>query len=305
MTTSSENPEDPGISQDSPSPEALQTSREARARKVKAMQRGPEREERLRKLLFRGFGAVTVLAVLGVMVFVLLTGAQKPSGENAKGEQKTPTKVTADGTFPLGQDGNVIAASAAQARKGTRTLMVFDPQCPGCGAVERSLGDTLQSLNKQDKISLFLSPISFLGQQSTDDYSTRAASAVVTVAEGDPTKVQAFIKEIYKEANQPSEGTNYKPVSDAKLAQWARQAGVTEAVAASIPQEAYLDWVTKHTAALEKRTELFPNGLSTPAIFLGGKVQGTSTPGATRVQFTGQEDPKETFIKALAAANGK
>lgn len=94
-------------------------------------------------------------------------------------------------------------------------------------------------------------------------YSTRAANAVATVADGAPDKVLAFSAALF--ADQPAEGTD--GLSDDEIAKLASDAGVPPEVVARFPELTFEPWVTASTGAV------FDTGVTgTPTVKINGAV---------------------------------
>jgi len=208
--------------------------------------------------------------------------------------QLTPKNFDEHGAFQVKSDN--LKSNA------TRVDDFFDPLCPGCGAVHRASGDRMKELVKSGDIDLRLSPVSFLDEASTDKYSTRAINSFVTVAENSPEHALEFLSALYRKDFQPQEGTqNYgqKPVTDQALVEAAVGAGVPADVAKTIPEHRYADWIKKTSEKQVKRSDLFPGGFSTPAIFTGVKYSSDGKASGTKIDFKNKD-----ILKAFNEAVG-
>ena len=255
------------------------------------------KEAKIRKII--GLALAGVVAV-GLVVAGVLVIKNKPSSTPVAAG--APKYLTSDGSFRVLPSGGVDTKADDSAKKGkTRVEMIFDPQCPGCGAVSRALDAHLLDLVKKGEIDLYMKPVAFLDQASSDKYSSRAASAVLTVASEDPKHFFAFASIIYDSKNQPHEGTEYVPVSDEKLGEIARGVGVPKSVTDKFKDNTYQSWVMKETTRTMARSDLFPGGsFSTPAVFVGGTVKDGKVSDATRVKFDTQTPIVDAFDKVLA-----
>lgn len=270
----------------------------SRQEKLDKLRRKEAKEERITKFIFIGI-AVVVAAV----VVLGITMAIRSVPEEVAGGDMKPTKVTAQGGFRIGTTGSVIAPDAEAADGAVRAELFFDPMCPGCASVEREAGPRFLEAAKNGEIDLHMNPLSFLDRQSSDNYSSRAVNAVVEVAEHSPEHMMAFVTAIYSEENHPSEGSSYTPVTDEDFANMAQSVGVPESVTANFKNKRYLNWVQSHTTEQAARSEVFPEGLTTPTMVLGGSVKDGKLEGHTRVAF-GSTDSITAFDQELAKHKG-
>lgn len=244
-------------------------------------------------------GLALVLIATMVSAAIIMGGgdsSKQPDGT------ATPANLTSDGSFRVLADGSVDTEADESAKEGlVRVQYFFDPMCPGCGAFERAAGDHLLSLVQAERIDLFLVPVSFLDGTSTNYYSTRAVNAVATVGSESPEHFYDFVQALYSTDFQPSEGINYKPVTDADLGELAQSVGVPAEVADSFAEGTYGNWVASHSQASMERTDLFPERFSTPGVFIGGQIdpETSQVTGATQVRFSNAATIVEEFTAAL------
>jgi protein-disulfide isomerase len=120
----------------------------------------------------------------------------------------------------------------------------FDYMCPFCGRFEAANSVDLDRLVKGGTVRVELRPMSFLDSRSKgSQYSTRAANALATVADGAPDRVWDFHRALFRE--QPEEGT--AGLSDERIAEIARAAGVPAPVIRELPVRAFAGWVVQST----------------------------------------------------------
>lgn len=245
-----------------------------------------QREKQLKKEQVKkiGFIVLTVIVLFSI-VGSIIWFTQKSSDSEVSGEQLTPSKVDANGAFHVGAGGAVLDDN--QPTGSTRVDNFFDPMCPGCGIVERGIGDRLVELLNEEEIDLYMTPVAFLDNASTDQYSTRAVNATITVAEESPEHYLAFVNNLYKEGNQPSEGQSYVSVPDSILSERAIEVGVPQEVADKFKEGHYTEWIKTNTQKqLNDRNDLFPDGFSTPAVFLELEYKNKETHEGEVVDFT-------------------
>ncbi|MFT3862484.1 DsbA family protein [Micropruina sp.] len=214
-------------------------------------------ERRMKRIVTSAWiGGITVIVVLiGVMAWAVL------------GNRPAATTTSSSGSTVIAP---AIATDTGALRFGTGpvTVSVYaDFMCPYCGQFERANSDYLDQAVAAGTITLEIYPLSFLDEQSSGArFSTRAANALATVANADPSAALRFNQLVY--ANQPSEGSS--GLTDEQLTAFATQAGASADVAASISRETYTPWVEQITQ------QAFGTGIKqTPTV----KINGTEFTG--------------------------
>ena len=231
------------------STQARQKSQEMRrAREAEAQRR--KKRQRLLTII----GGVVILALVAAIAFLIVRAASS-GGDSGSGDNSavvTPKGLTKDGGFLVG------SASAP-----VTVTIYYDYMCPACGAFEKANSDELDKLLADKTIQVDLRPIAFLDRSSQGTrYSTRAANDFATVINDAPDKAWAFHEALYK--NQPQEGST--GLSDDKLAEVARSAGVPDSVVSKFTDMTYEGWVAKTTQ------KAFGSGVTgTPTIKINGE----------------------------------
>ena len=222
----------------------------------------PSRSSRLPVIVLSLLLAAALVA-LGVVTAQLLgTGkAAPPAGEPAQTSSQ-PVTVTAD------------AITIGSATAPATVDLYVDYMCPYCGTFDRMNGPEIAAGVEDGTVLLRLHPMSFLDQASGGTrFSTRAASAVVTVAKLAPGSFLAFHVELF--TMQPMENT--PGLTDEQIAALAKGAGVGDDVVAQLSSGANDAWVASATQAA------FNSGVTgTPTVLVNGtKVEGNLyQPGA-------------------------
>lgn len=246
----------------------------AEAAAARAQAEEAARERRQQTIL--GATVVAVIVVIVAVVAGVIWWRTRPVDTAAlRSEvdkvQVKPASATDDYGFLISKDG------INKPVEGVPTVEFYmDFMCPGCGNMERATGETTTKLVAAGQINLEVHPLSFMDQYSTDNYSTRAAGAVLNVAEQDPDHLLAFISNLYAEDFQPQEGSNYKPTSDEQIQQQAVKAGVSEDLAKTISDGKYHDWLAAETQVTINRDDLknvsgsLKGKVSTPIVTING-----------------------------------
>lgn len=228
-------------------PSAQAANPNSRRQRLRAEQEKAAREARVRRIItFSGIGVV-VLAVIGLVTWGILSNAGK-APQAGDGVKATYAAVIGKDTAPV-------------------TLDVFqDFICPVCGEFEKANGADVAKLVDAGTVKLRIHPMNFLDDSSLGSkYSTRAANAFVTVWKAEPDKALAFNTLLYQ--NQPAENTT--GLTDAKIAELAKQAGVSQAVIDTFAQLTNADFPTNAT------NEAYAQGVTgTPTVFVNGTKFG-------------------------------
>ena len=224
-----------------------------------------------------------VVALAGmVLAYVLLSINSKPADGFADGPRNT-----IDDSVTIGQGftvesltstgtpaGTVFEASNYTPRAdGKTTVRIFiDPQCPVCGVFEATNKETIDKYISEGKIVVEYSTISFLDNASSTKYSSRAANALVCVADQSPDNYFGFMANLFE--SQPAENTS--GLSNGEIYALAQDAGVAESdtMETCIVSKQFDSWVTEATKrALSGPIVKTNNGeiTGTPSVFLNGE----------------------------------
>ncbi|MDQ7993123.1 MAG: DsbA family protein, partial [Propionicimonas sp.] len=204
------------------------------------------KERKVRNLVTYGILGVALLAIVGVIVAVVLSSRNAPVAEGGGAATGNYTLVVGEADAPV-------------------TISIYqDYMCPYCGMFERTNRDDLETMVADGTAKVEFHLMNFLDPQSQGtNFSSRAANALVTVAKAEPEHVMAFNAALYD--NQPEEAT--AGLSDAEIANLARQAGVSNDVVATFASISNQDFVDQSNAAA------FSAGVqSTPTIKINGET---------------------------------
>ncbi len=207
------------------------------------------REARRRRVVMLVGGLVVLALVVAIVVAVVRASQDDSNG--GSGKVVVPANST-DGSIPVGDQQAPVTVA-----------VYFDYMCPACGQFEGINGEEIDRMVEEGEIALELRPISFLDEASSGtEYSTRAANALATVADGSPEDVLAFHDAMY--AAQPQEGSS--GLTDEEIADIATEAGVPDEVAAGFDAGTYEGWVAEVTQ------DAFDSGVEgTPTVLIDGE----------------------------------
>lgn len=235
---------------------------------------------------------VILLAIVGLIIALVIVNSNddKTATDTPTGNVETPSVVDEYGTIKVTKEG-----IDNDAKNGRTDLYIYlDPLCPGCGVVDRTLAPTFEKLIEDEKINLNITPLAFLDQASTDDYSSRVISAAITIAEEEPEYFVPFLTETFN--NQPAEGQDYLSVPNDKLIEMAKKVGVSDKVANSINDQKYKSWAIKNTEMVMNQEDVFPDGLSTPALFINLRDDNGKVVNNEQLSLVDTTDPLPEYI---------
>ena len=182
------------------------------------------RENRRRRTLWTSAIAVAAIVIAGLIGWGVY--ASQSSGEVVPPPNATATTGITVGSGPV-------------------TVEVYeDFICPACKAFEDQSGQTLDELVAANKVKIVYTPLGFLDQQSSTDYSTRAAAASACADEGGTFR--EYAEALF--ARQPAEGS--AGLSDGELVSIGTSVGLSESsFRQCVDDGKYKPWVGSITNA--------------------------------------------------------
>ncbi|MCX8454319.1 DsbA family protein [Paenarthrobacter ureafaciens] len=272
-------------------PRLSKAERTAQAREQARKIREEQLKKEKRNKLLIGWGiVVAVVAILVIIALVVVQNIQNsapiadsgptPANGNVHGgvtllannevvKSEPATVTVADVPAPLTTKPATVAAPGAEAEAGkpVKVVAYIDFICPVCKRFETTYGESLTNLRNEGKISLEYRPLGFLDQQSTTNYSSRAANAAACVVNTSPEKYADFFNLLFE--RQPSEGG--AGISDKDLKAMATEVGAANIDSCVDNKEfrPYVKVATQEAAAI---------GITgTPTVFVDGKQWDGST----------------------------
>jgi len=219
---------------------ATKAQRQAAARaRATELRRQQERSAQRHRFIAIGVAVFVVLVIVAAVGIVLNQGHHTsvqyasaayggPDSANSGLVRPDLSAVQAPGIANSTGGIPISANGVGKVGTGTTVLQVyFDLQCPVCADFDSINAADLTALAQEPGITVVYQPLAFLDNYSKDTrYSSRAANALMTVADQDPSHFTGFLTALFK--NQPAENTAAK--TDAQIAQVALGAGVPQSV---------------------------------------------------------------------------
>jgi len=265
--------------------------RTAQAReKARAIREEQLKKEKRNKLLV-GWGiVVAIVVIIAVVAFVVVGNVQNnapiadngptPANGNVHGgvtllansdvvKSEPATVNVSDVPAPLASKPATVAVPGGEAEAGkpVKVVAYIDFICPVCKRFETTYGESLTNLRNEGKISLEYRALGFLDQQSTTNYSSRAANAAACVVNTSPEKYADFFNLLFE--RQPAEGS--AGISDKDLKAMATEVGAAN-IDSCIDSKQFRPWVK---VATQEAAAIGVTG--TPTVFVDGKQWDGST----------------------------
>lgn len=256
----------------SPTDRTTKAARREEARQAALALRAQQEQVAKRNRLIAIIAASAVLIGFVVLVVVILN----QGGEDDLPEaQQVQPSFAADGGGGVAMDADGIMTAPADATSewpigavedDVVVVTVYsDPICPWCAVFEQAAMPVLEELRESGEIVVDHRWINALdGYSLGAEYSTRAASALYTVAEEAPDSFLSFSQALM--ANQPAENTT--GLTDEEIADIAREAGVPEDVVALLDEHRFAWWASQVSDAAR---EFYDGRIATPSVRLNGE----------------------------------
>jgi len=242
------------------------------------------RERRTRRMLWIVIAACVLgLIGLGIWQFVQSNARAAEAVEfdmlPIAEVTEIPAHTTADGGIAIDQAG--VATGVVNAELPT-VAVYLDYHCPWCAVFEQVNLQSMLDMAAAGEANVVFHPIAFLDGHSLNAmYSTRSTAAAAWVADRAPEAFVRFHDLMFQ--HQPA--SNTAGLTNAEIAELAREAGVPEDVAAGIADgtatNTFGQWATSVTGETFTNIADFQG---TPTILINGEQwEGDfQTPGALR-----------------------
>lgn len=245
------------------------------AREREMLRQEAAKKRKRKNLIIKVLIAIAAVGVVAGLVISAVVNSnrkeEQKEQEVAALELNVPELASAIGSFAVDKDGKAIPLDEADGSI-PRIEFVLDLHCGGCRQVEIGINGAMESMMEAADAQFFFTPVSFMDHASTDDYSARAASTLIEVAETDPEHFFSYLTALYE--NFPPEGNSYPRAgfSYDDLGRVAKAAGVSEDAIGKFEEQRFRLWALENTKVAEARSEIFPNGISTPTVLMGGEL---------------------------------
>lgn len=221
-----------------------------RSRAVRAQAALEEQQRAERRRMMIVAGSIVAFLVLVAVVVVVISSTRDTTGETP---DATPEQATADYGLVVGEDD-----------APTEIVIYEDPQCPVCAQLEAEVAEDLAAAAEAGDVRVEYRIVSFLDEASSNDYSSRAANALVATYDVSGPEVFEALHRTLFEQQTPEGGAGH---SDDQLVEFAVEAGADEdEIRPLVEDGSYLQWIANATDAMSR------NGVTgTPTVFVDGE----------------------------------
>ncbi len=227
------------------------------ARKLRELQKRRERRNRI--LIITG-----VVVFIGIVAAALISIISAANRAPLEGVDAQPAGAIESGAIQVGADGVGSTSEGAPV-----VDLYLDYLCTHCANFEAINGGVLDELTANGEATVNYHPVAFIGGS---DFNIRAANALAVVATESPEHFGDFNNQLF--AAQGEGGAT--PLSDAQIADVAREVGVPEDVLETFTDGQYNAWVQGVTEQAQ-RDEI----RGTPTVLIDGEeFLGWAQPGA-------------------------
>lgn len=243
--------------------------REAARAKAKAMREAQKKADNTKKLAIISGSVAASIALVGIVIWAIVGTANQTIDES-----KGPSTAFTNRGITIGA-GLEVATSEASINKEVPTIIIYqDLQCPACKAFEQPNMPQILELVKAGKYNLEIHPIGMLDGASLNEYSSRAGSALLCVADTAPSKFLDYNSALYE--NQPAE-QSFGPDNN-QLAALAESVGVNNSATLDcIKSNKWANWVKN---SYKIASQGLPTGTTpetvefpgTPAVIVNGQL---------------------------------
>ena len=169
-------------------------------------------------------GGIAIVVIIAIIVIGLVMNKKQNAVQSEGYGRSTQSVATAT--------NGIVTVSKAGATPAVTIDLYEDALCPICGEFEQQFGQQVNQAIDDGKLSVNVHMLNFLNAHSfSKDYSTRAAAALLCVAEQDgstPGAYLAFHSALFAAGTQPAESGS-SDLTNQQLADLASKSGAPNA----------------------------------------------------------------------------
>ncbi|BDD71597.1 DSBA oxidoreductase [Streptomyces anthocyanicus] len=257
--------------------EIIMSKRNSQAAKTAARERLRQERERqakrdkVRRQVIVAASIVGVLAIAGGISYAVVQG-NKPSGWDKAAEAKVVAPANTSG-----KDGTTVVIGES---KSDHVIHLYeDPRCPGCAAMEQSIGETVNKGMEDGDYKLSFTVGTFLDGNLGGEGSKNALSALGAALNVSPEAFVDYKTALYSTKYHPEESTDEFAKDDylIKVADSVDALKGNKKFQDAVEKGTYDAWAMRMSKSFDKAEGVE----STPTIKINDKVVETpSTPDA-------------------------
>lgn len=210
--------------------------------------------------------------------------------------EKPKFEYVLNSSFVLGPDKKIIKNTENISNKKT-IFWYQDPHCPACVKLEMLMSDKIEDILHSELYIRYF-PLAFMNAKSTDNYSLRASTYILSAAEKAPGVAYKFMLEVFSEDFYPKQN---EPKSDKEFRDAFVRAGGTAEQWDNILDiyEVMSKEVVMKTAQVSNDAEMIKKSpyekLTIPIVLIGDSDK--------TVDFGACEDAVDCFVNGVSEYN--
>jgi protein-disulfide isomerase len=216
-------------------------------------------------------GAIAVVVIIAIIIFGLVLNKKETAVQGEGYGASTQSVATV---------ANGVVTVAKPGATPGKTIDVFeDALCPICSEFERQFGQQMNQAVDQGDLAVNYHMLNFLNPRSfSGDYSTRAAAALLCVAEEGGTQPGLYLNyhsALFSTDNQPAEGGS-ADLTNEQLAQLATTTGAPTSAASCITAGTNIAAATAAADASSAALQAATGRIATPTVLYNGAPVSTT-----------------------------
>ncbi|APY88779.1 DsbA family protein [Streptomyces alfalfae] len=177
-----------------------QAAKSAARERIRAQQEAERKREKRKRATIVGVSIVAVLAIAGGVGYAVMQ-----SNAPSKWEEAADAKVVTPANSS-GKDGTTVTIGESDTKN---TVHLYeDPRCPGCAAMEQSIGSAIDKGMKDGDYKLSFTIGTFLDNNLSGEGSRNALSALGAALDVSPEAFLEYKTALYSSKFHPSESTD-------------------------------------------------------------------------------------------------
>ena len=242
-----------------------QAAKSAARERIRAQQEAERKREKRKQATIVGVSIVAVLAIAGGVGYAVMK-SDEPSTWEAAADAKVVTPENSSG-----KNGTTVTIGKSDTKN---TVHLYeDPRCPGCAAMEQSIGSAVDKGMKDGDYKLTFTIGTFLDNNLSGEGSKNALSALGAALDVSPDAFLEYKTALFSAEHHPSESTDDFAKDDylIKVANTVDSLKNNKEFKSAVEKGTFDPWALKMSDSFQSAEGVE----STPTIKINGKVVET------------------------------
>ncbi|MFH8611082.1 DsbA family protein [Streptomyces sp. NPDC018029] len=248
-----------------------QAAKSAARERIRAQQEAERKREKRKRAVIVGVSIVGVLAIAGGVGYAVMQSNKPGYWEEAKDKKVVKPANTS------GEDGTTVTIGKSDTKN---TVHLYeDPRCPGCAAMEQSIGSAIDKGMKDGDYKLNFTIGTFLDNNLSGEGSKNALSALGAALNVSPEAFLEYKTALFSTKYHPTESTDEFAKDEylIKVANTVDALKDNKKFKSAVEKGTFDPWALKMSDSFQSAEGV----QSTPTIKINGKVVETpKTPDA-------------------------